>query len=98
MKKRVIAILMTAIMCCLQLAGFVPAEKVKAAYSVTEEDIYYRCPEYLDNKAYDNYMVRCEERIEKGMATISDAEGLGAAILYSLQNGANILIYITNTF
>ena len=33
MKKRVIAILMTAIMCCLQLAGFVPAEKVKAADS-----------------------------------------------------------------
>ena len=92
MKKRVIAILMTAIMCCLQLAGFVPAEKVKAAYSVTEEDIYYRCPEYLDNKAYDNYMVRCEERIEKGMATINDAEGLGASILYSLQNGANIII------
>ena len=92
MKKRVLGILMTAIMCCLQLAGFVPAEKVKAAYSVTEEDIYYRCPEYLDNKAYDNYMVRCEERIEKGMATISDAEGLGASILYSLQNGADIII------
>lgn len=65
---------------------------MKAAYSVTEEDIYYRCPEYLDNKAYDNYMVRCEERIEKGMATISDAEGLGASILYSLQNGADIII------
>ena len=92
MRKRVIAILMTAIMCCLQLAGFVPAEEVEAAYSVTEEDIYYRCPEYLDNKAYDNYMVRCEERIEKGMATINDAEGLGASILYSLQNGANIII------
>ena len=92
MKKRVLGILMTAIMCCLQLAGFVPAEKVKAAYSVTEEDIYYRSPEYLDNKAYDNYMVRCEERIEKGMATISDAEGLGASILYSLQNGADIII------
>ena len=92
MKKRVIAILMTAIMCCLQLAGFVPAEKVKAAYSVTVEEIYYRCQEYLDNKAYDNYMVRCEERIEKGMATISDAEGLGASILYSLQNGADIII------
>ncbi len=86
------AILMTAIMCCLQLTGFVPAEKVEAAYSVTEEDIYYRCPEYLDNKAYDNYMVRCEERIEKGMATINDAEGLGASILYSLQNGAGIII------
>lgn len=92
MKKRVIAILMTAIMCCLQLTGFVPAEKAEASYSVTEEDIYYRCPEYLDNKAYDNYMVRCEERIEKGMATINDAEGLGASILYSLQNGANIII------
>ena len=92
MRKRILAILMTAIMCCLQLAGFVPAEKVEAAYSVTEEDIYYRCPEYLDNKAYDNYMVRCEERIEKGMATISDAEGLGASILYSLQNGAGIII------
>ena len=92
MRKRILAILMTAIMCCLQLAGFVPAEKVEAAYSVTEEDIYYKCPEYLDNKAYDNYMVRCEERIEKGMATISDAEGLGASILYSLQNGAGIII------
>ena len=92
MKKRVIAILMTAIMCYLQLTGFVPAEKAEASYSVTEEDIYYRCPEYLDNKAYDNYMVRCEERIEKGMATINDAEGLGASILYSLQNGANIII------
>ena len=79
-------------MCCLQLAEFVPAEKVKAAYSVSEEDIYYRCPEYLDNKAYDNYMARCEERIEKGMATINDAEGLGASILYSLQNGADIII------
>ncbi len=33
--------------------------------------------EYLDNKAYDNYMARCEERIEKGMSTINDAEGLG---------------------
>lgn len=83
---------MAAIMCCLQLAEFVPAEKVKAAYSVSEEDIYYRCPEYLDNKAYDNYMARCEERIEKGMATINDAEGLGASILYSLQNGAEIII------
>ena len=92
MRKRVIAILMTAIMCCLQLAGFVPAEKAEASYSVTEEDIYYRCPEYLDNKAYDNYMVRCEERIEKGMSTINDAEGLGASILYSLQNGADIII------
>ena len=92
MKKRILALLMTAIMCCLQLAGFVPAEKVKAAYSVSEEDIYYRCPEYLDNKAYDNYMVRCEERIEKGMSTINDAEGLGASILYSLQNGADIII------
>ena len=79
-------------MCCLQLAEFVPAEKVKAAYSVSEEDIYYRCPEYLDNKAYDNYMARCEECIEKGMATINDAEGLGASILYSLQNGAEIII------
>ena len=58
MKKRILAILMAAIMCCLQLAEFVPAEKVKAAYSVSEEDIYYRCPEYLDNKAYDNYMAR----------------------------------------
>ena len=66
MKKRILAILMAAIMCCLQLAEFVPAEKVKAAYSVSEEDIYYRCPEYLDNKAYDNYMARCEERIKKG--------------------------------
>lgn len=83
---------MAAIMCCLQLAEFVPAEKVKAAYSVSEEDIYYRCPEYLDNKAYDNYMARCEERIEKGMSTINDAEGLGASILYSLQNGADIII------
>ena len=92
MKKRILAILMAAIMCCLQLAEFVPAEKVKAAYSVSEEDIYYRCPEYLDNKAYDNYMARCEERIEKGMATINDAEGLGASILYSLQNGAEIII------
>ena len=92
MKKRILAILMAAIMCCLQLAEFVPAEKVKAAYSVSEEDIYYRCPEYLDNKAYDNYMARCEERIEKGMATINDAEGLGASILYSLQNGADIII------
>lgn len=92
MKKRVLGILMAVIMCCLQLTGFVPAEKAEAAYSVTEEDVYYKCPEYLDNKAYDNYMVRCEERIEKGMSTISDAEGLGAAILYSLQNGANILI------
>lgn len=92
MKKRILAILMAAIMCCLQLAEFVPAEKVKAAYSVSEEDIYYRCPEYLDNKAYDNYMARCEERIEKGMSTINDAEGLGASILYSLQNGADIII------
>lgn len=92
MKKRILAILMAAIMCCLQLAEFVPAEKVKAAYSVSEEDIYYRCPEYLDNKAYDNYMARCEERIEKGMSTINDAEGLGASILYSLQNGAEIII------
>ena len=92
MKKRVLGILMAVIMCCLQLTGFVPAEKAEAAYSVTEEDIYYRCPEYLDNKAYDNYMVRCEERIEKGMATINDVEGLGASILYSLQNGANIII------
>lgn len=83
---------MAAIMCCLQLAEFVPAEKVKAAYSVSEEDIYYRCPEYLDNKAYDNYMARCEECIEKGMSTINDAEGLGASILYSLQNGADIII------
>ena len=82
MKKRILAILMAAIMCCLQLAEFVPAEKVKAAYSVSEEDIYYRCPEYLDNKAYDNYMARCEERIEKGMSTINDAEGLGASILF----------------
>ena len=49
MKKRILAILMAAIMCCLQLAEFVPAEKVKAAYSVSEEDIYYRCPEYLDD-------------------------------------------------
>ena len=92
MKKRILAILMATIMCCLQLAEFVPAEKVKAAYSVSEEDIYYRCPEYLDNKAYDNYMARCEERIEKGMSTINDAEGLGASILYSLQNGADIII------
>ena len=92
MKKRVLGILMAVVMCCLQLTGFVPAEKAEASYSVTEEDIYYRCPEYLDNKAYDNYMVRCEERIEKGMATINDAEGLGASILYSLQNGANIII------
>ena len=92
MKKRILAILMAAIMCCLQLAEFVPAEKVKAAYSVSEEDIYYRCPEYLDNKAYDNYMARCEERIEKGMSTINDVEGLGASILYSLQNGADIII------
>ena len=92
MKKRILAILMAAIMCCLQLAEFVPAEKVKAAYSVSEEDIYYRCPEYLDNKAYDNYMARCEERIEKGMSTINDAEGLGASILYSLQNGSDIII------
>lgn len=37
MKKRILAILMSAIMCCLQLAEFVPAEKVKAAYSVSEE-------------------------------------------------------------
>ena len=29
MKKRILAILMAAIMCCLQLAEFVPAEKVK---------------------------------------------------------------------
>ena len=65
MKKRILAILMAAIMCCLQLAEFVPAEKVKAAYSVSEEDIYYRCPEYLDNKAYDNYMARCEERVKE---------------------------------
>ena len=36
MKKRILAILMAAIMCCLQLAEFVPAEKVKAAYSVSE--------------------------------------------------------------
>ncbi len=32
-------------------------------------------------------MAECEERIEKGMSTINDAEGLGASILYSLQNG-----------
>ena len=37
MKKRILAILMAAIMCCLQLAEFVPAEKVKAAYSVSED-------------------------------------------------------------
>ena len=30
MKKRILALLMTAIMCCLQLAGFVPAEKVES--------------------------------------------------------------------
>ena len=39
MKKRILAILMAAIMCCLQLAEFVPAEKVKAAINKVLEDV-----------------------------------------------------------
>ncbi len=92
MKKRMIAMLVAVVMLCLEVAGFTPTTEVEAAYSVTEEDIFYKCPEYLDNTAYDNYMTRCEERIAKGMATINDSEEIGASILYALQNGSDIIL------
>lgn len=92
MVKRIEAMILAISLIVSTLAGLqICTIESDAAYTVTESDLFYKCPEYLNNAPYSQYFSKCEERIAAGMGTVSEGEKVAASILYSLQNGKDII-------
>ena len=81
-----------AVVMMLSTVMIVQPEKVNAATTVTEKDIYYKCPEYLDNANYTEWMYQCENVMRDGMKDVTKLDEFTASLLYSLQNGGSVIL------
>ncbi len=89
--KRGVAFFLAVVM-MLSTVMIVQPEKVNAATTVTEKDIYYKCPEYLDNANYTEWMYQCENVMRDGMKDVTKLDEFTASLLYSLQNGGSVIL------
>ena len=89
--KRITAFLLAVVM-LLSTVVIIQPDRVGAATTVTENDIYYKCPEYLDNANYTEWMYQCENVMRDGMKDVTKLDEFTASLLYSLQNGGSVIL------
>lgn len=90
--KKVLRNIIVIVLIISIILGLLPmknmfVEEVLAAYSATEEDLFYKCPEYLDNYPYNNYLSLCNDSIREAMEDVTKTDEVAASFFYSLQKG-----------
>ena len=91
MRKIVSYLLIVSMMFSLVGTGVcnVAKEEAKAAssYTVTEEDLFYKCPKYLYYTPYENWYRLCHKAIDEAMADVSATDTVVSSFLYTLKGG-----------